>query len=171
MSGISAALEAKKAGLKFEVFEAAEPFSTIVNFPKAKPIYTYPTDMTPAGEMQFHADVKEALLDELERQRKDAGIEVTTAARTAIESGGDGVTVHFTGDDAPPDAQARRVIVAIGRSGDFRRLGVPGEELDKVANRLHDPAEFAGKNVLVVGGGDSALEAAIALGGRERTSR
>ena len=73
VSGISAALEAKKAGLHFQVFEAAEPFTTIVNFPKAKPIYTYPTEMTPAGQMQFHADVKEALLDELEKQRRDAG--------------------------------------------------------------------------------------------------
>ncbi len=73
VSGISAALEAKKAGLKFQVFEAAEPFATIVNFPKAKPIYTYPTDMTPTGEMQFHADVKEALLDELQKQREGGG--------------------------------------------------------------------------------------------------
>ena len=164
VSGISAALEAKKAGLKFQVFEAAEPFSTVVNFPKAKPIYTYPTDMKPAGQMHFDADVKEALLDELERQRKDAGIDIAHGRADRIESGGDGVTIHFTGDDAPPDAQARRVIVAIGRTGDFRRLGVPGEELDKVFNRLIDPHEFEGKNVLVVGGGDSALEAAIALG-------
>ena len=165
VSGISAALEAKKAGLKFQVFEAAEPFSTIANFPKAKPIYTYPTDMKPAGEMHFEADVKEALLEELERQRKDAGIETTTGRADRVEAGSGGVTVHFTGDGAPPDARARRVIVAIGRTGDFRRLGVPGEESDKVSNRLHDPADFAGRNVLVVGGGDSALEAAIALGG------
>ena len=164
VSGISAALEAKKAGLKFRVFEAADPFSTIVNFPRAKPIYTYPTDMTPAGQMHFHADVKEALLDELESQRKDAGIEVTPGRADRIEAGGDGVTVHFTGDNPPPDVRARRVIVAIGRTGDYRRLNVPGEELDKVSNRLIDPHEFEGKNVLVVGGGDSALEAAIALG-------
>ncbi len=164
VSGISAALEAKKAGLKFQVFEAADPFSTIINFPKAKPIYTYPTDMVPAGQMHFDANVKEALLDELERQRKDAGIDIAHGRADRIESGGDGVTVHFTGDDAPPDVHARRVIVAIGRTGDFRRLDVPGEELDKVSNRLIDPHEFEGKNVLVVGGGDSALEAAIALG-------
>src|SRR5688500_11397070 len=58
VSGISAAIEAKKAGLKFEVFEATQIYSTIVNFPKAKPIYTYPTEMTPAG-LQFTATVKE----------------------------------------------------------------------------------------------------------------
>ena len=71
---------------------------------------------------------------------------------------------------APPRRQgktvtkARRVIVAIGRSGNHRKLGVPGENLDKVFNRLYDPKEFAGKQALVVGGGDSALETAIALG-------
>ena len=97
VSGISAALEAKKAGLKFRVFEAAEPFTTIVNFPKGKPIYTYPTDMKPAGEMQFHGDVKESLLDELQKQRQDAGIEVTKARAERIESGGDGGDGAFRG--------------------------------------------------------------------------
>src|SRR5947199_98097 len=58
---------------------------------------------------------------------------------------------------------ARRVLVAIGRSGDFRMLGVPGESLDKVYNRLHDPKDFSGQKALVVGGGDSAVETAIAL--------
>jgi NosR/NirI family transcriptional regulator, nitrous oxide reductase regulator len=59
--------------------------------------------------------------------------------------------------------RAHRVIVAIGRSGSFRKLGVPGEELGKVSNRLHDPKDHCAQEVLVVGGGDSALEAAIAL--------
>src|SRR5262249_7849635 len=61
--------------------------------------------------------------------------------------------------------RARRVIVAIGRSGNHRKLGCPGEDLDKDYNRLYDPKDFAGKNVLVVGGGDSALECTIALAG------
>jgi NosR/NirI family nitrous oxide reductase transcriptional regulator len=165
VSGIAAALEAQEAGLRFQVFEATAPFTTIANFPQGKPIFTYPTGMTSAGQMQFHADVKEALLDELEEQRRQAGIEVTPARAERVEATGDGVTVYFSGDNAPKPVIARRVIVAIGRSGDFRRLGVPGEDSDKVANRLHDPADFGGKNVLVVGGGDSALETAIALAG------
>ena len=164
VSGISAALEAQKAGLKFKVFEATQTFSTIVNFPKAKPIYTYPTDMVPAGQMKLSATVKEALLDELESQREAAGIEPVNARVERVESRGRGsgeLLLHL-GKDKPP-IRARRVIVAIGRSGNYRKLGVPGENLDKVYNRLYDPKEYAGKNALVVGGGDSALETAIAL--------
>jgi NosR/NirI family transcriptional regulator, nitrous oxide reductase regulator len=161
VAGISAAIEAKKAGLKFAIYEATEVFSTVVNFPKAKPIYTYPTEMKLEGGLQFSAEVKEALVEEMEAQRRAAGIEVTPARVERIESRGRGRLVLHMGDKAT--VAARNVIVAIGRSGNFRKFGVPGEELDKVYNRLFDPKEFAGQNALVVGGGDSALETAIAL--------
>lgn len=159
VSGLAAAMEAKKAGLSFRIYEAAEPFSTIVNFPKAKPIYTYPTEMTPAGEVKFTTDVKEALLAELEQQRAAAGIEITKDRIDRLESRGSHIEVHHADQRV---TKARRVVVAIGRSGNYRKLGVPGEELDKVSNRLYDPKEYSGKNVVVVGGGDSALETAIA---------
>ncbi|HYJ07195.1 MAG TPA: NAD(P)-binding domain-containing protein, partial [Chthoniobacterales bacterium] len=160
VAGISAAIEAKKAGLNFAVFEATEIFSTVVNFPKAKPIYTYPTEMKLDGGLQFAADVKEALLEEMEAQRRAAGIEVAHARIESIERKGNELFLH---QDDKSAITARRAIVAIGRSGNFRKLNVPGEELDKVYNRLFDPKEFAGQNSLVVGGGDSALETAIAL--------
>jgi len=162
VAGISAAIEAKKAGLNFAIYEATEVFSTVVNFPKAKPIYTYPTEMKLEGGLQFSADVKEALVEEMEAQRRAAGIEVTPARVERIESRGrDSVQLQMADKET---VMARRAIVAIGRSGNFRKLGVPGEELeDKVYNRLFDPKEFAGQNALVVGGGDSALETAIAL--------
>jgi thioredoxin reductase/ferredoxin len=162
ISGISAAIEAKKAGLVFRVFEATEPFSTLANFPKAKPIFTYPVGMTPSGGLQFRSEVhpKEVLLADVEKERRRAGIDVTPATIERIERRGDRLVLHHAGGET---TEARRVIVAIGKSGAHRRLGVPGEELDKVFNRLHDPKDFAGKNVLVVGGGDSAIETAVAL--------
>lgn len=160
VSGIAAAIECKQQGLSYVVFEAAQEFNTIVNFPKAKPIYTYPTEMTPAGKLQLTADVKEALVDELERQRKGAGVEVQKAHVERVERRGGELLVHVKGREP---LRALRVIIAIGRSGNYRALGCPGEKLDKVYQRLYDPKDYAGKKALVVGGGDSALETAIAL--------
>ena len=157
VSGVSAAIEAHKAGLNFKIFEATQPFSTVANFPKAKPIYTYPTELKLDGGLQFTTDVKEALLEEMEAQRKAAGIEFTERAdRSDRVAGGDSLLHH--GDKAKTVTRARRVIVAIGRSGNHRKLGCPGEDLDRSINRLYDPKDFTGKNVLVVGGGDSALD-------------
>jgi len=168
VSGMAAALEARKQGLRFAVLEATEPFSTIVNFPKAKPIYTYPSDMTPTGELQFsaQADVKESLLTELRAQTLKAGIVPIHARAERARRTGKLLEVVIADGDI---LTAHRVIVAIGRSGNFRKLGVRGEELDKVYNRLHDPSDFCDGDVAVVGGGDSALETAIAIascGGR-----
>lgn len=160
VSGVSAAIEAKKAGLNFHLYESAEAFSTIRNFPRKKPIFTYPTDMVPAGEMRFRATVKEDLLTELSAQQAEHGIIPIPAHIDRIERTGSELKLHFLKGDP---VRAKRVIVAIGRTGNFRKLNVPGEGLDKVSNRLIDSKGFAGKRVLVVGGGDSALEAAISL--------
>ncbi|MBL4702562.1 MAG: NAD(P)-binding domain-containing protein [Phycisphaeraceae bacterium] len=165
VSGYAAAMQAKIQNLSFKLIEATVPFSTIENFPKAKPIYTYPTDLTPAGDLQFHekSHVKEGLLQDLHEQVAKAGIETTFARVESVKRVGKYLELQApASNDAP--IKAHRVIVAIGRSGNYRKLNIPGEDLStKVSNRLHDPKAFAKQNVLVVGGGDSALEAAIAL--------
>ena len=160
VAGMAAAIEAQRRGLRFTVLEASEPFSTIVNFPKAKPIFTYPHAMKPAGTLQVSATVKESLIAELRAQAGAAGIQPLSARAERIERTRDGLRVHLAAGDP---LLAGHVIVAIGKSGSYRRLRVDGEERDKVLNRLHDPNDYAGKEVLVVGGGDTALEAAIAL--------
>ena len=159
VSGISAAIEASKSGLNYKIFESAEAFSTIRNFPRKKPIYAYPTDMTPAGDMRFESDIKEDLLVELEKQQQEHGIVTTEAAIQKISRSGGTLKLHTK---AEPIA-AKRVIIAIGRTGNFRKLNVPGEGLEKASNRLIDASKFGGKRILVVGGGDSAMEAAISL--------
>ena len=159
VSGIAAALEAKKLGVGAIVLESVRPFTTIHDFPKGKPIFTYPTEMKPAGDLALTAGVKEQLVAELEAQREAAGITPVHANVDRVVRDGDVLLVH-AGKDV---YRASRVIVAIGRSGNFRELGCPGQTLDKVTHRLYDPASHRGEAVLVVGGGDSALEAAVAL--------
>jgi thioredoxin reductase/ferredoxin len=111
--------------------------------------------------------VKEPLVEELRAQTIAKGIEPVIAKVERVQRKGGMLEVVLENENV----MARRVIVALGRSGNFRMLGVPGEHLDKVSNRLHDPKDFEGKRVLVVGGGDTAIETAIALalGGAEVT--
>lgn len=163
VSGISAALRARKRGLSFRVIESSSAFSTIVNFPKAKPIYTYPKAFQPDSELQTTGAVKESLLEELVQQVREAGIAVEEGVSAERIVRRDGHLVVELRQGTP--LRARAVIVAIGRSGNYRKLGIPGEGLDKVSNRLHDPSAYNGKRVLVIGGGDSALETAIAIAG------
>lgn len=163
VSGVAAAIEARKNDLSFELLEASEAFSTIVNFPKGKPIFTYPTDMTPAGDLQFgeKSAIKEGLVEELHGYLKEYDIEPKHMRTERIaRKGGLLEVINPNGENL----LAHRVIVGIGRSGNYRKLGVPGEDLDKVYNRLHDPKDYCDKKVLIVGGGDTAMETAIALG-------
>ena len=165
VSGPAAAIEASRQQLSYRLYEAAEPFSTIVNFPRGKPIYTYPTDLIPAGDLQFHEKsvVKEGLLEDLREQAEAAGIVSTRARVERVRRKAGLLELTLEGDGGEQVIRARRVIVAIGRSGNHRKLGVPGEDRPHVYNRLHDPAEFVHQKALVVGGGDSACETALAL--------
>lgn len=160
VAGISAVAEAVKQGLDVVLLESNQLFSTISNFPKEKPIYTYPTEMLPESEVSVSADVKEDLLEELQKQVLSLGIEPTYGVATHLEKTSEGIRVHLK--EGKP-LLAKNVVIAIGRSGNYRMLGVDGEGLAKVTNRLHDPMTYAGKKTCVIGGGDSACEAAISI--------
>lgn len=161
VAGIAGAVEARARGLRFEVVESSRPFATIHELPARKPIFTYPRALEPEGEVKVTAAVKEALVDELEAQRRAHGIEPRAAKVTAIARERGALSVHL--DCEPTPLRARRVLLAIGRTGDHHRLGVPGEDLPHVRRRLFDAADHRGQRALVIGGGDSACETAIAL--------
>lgn len=161
VSGYAAAIEAKQLNIKATLLEANTPFSTIENFPNNKPIYTYPTQMVPAGGLQFSEKVshKENLLTELKQHADEQGVNAEIASVSHVSRAGGKLNVVLENGDV---LTAHRVIVAIGRSGNYRKLKVEGEDLAKVANRFIDAQYYANKDLVIVGGGDSALEAAIA---------
>ncbi len=160
-AGVAAALTAQEQGLAFEIVESTVPFNTLVNFPKGKPIFAEPSDRPTEGPVDIHTTVKEALLETLGRTVDDGGLQIRTGVR--IESlrreGAQVVAV----DKAGVERRAVVAALAIGKSGDSRKLKVPGEALPHVANRLFDPSAHSDQDILVVGGGDSAVEAAVAL--------
>lgn len=159
-SGISASLHAQELGMRHVVLESTRMFSTIVNFPAGKPIYVTPEEPPMRSALQFSDGTKETLLEQLDGDVQDKPLPVreNETAKRIVEQNGRFVVESDKGRYA-----ALRVVVAIGKNGNPRRLGVPGERLPKVFTRLIDPGEHSGQRVLVVGGGDSAVEAAVAL--------
>lgn len=159
-AGISAGIEAMKNDYTFEILESAKKFNTIVNFPKGKPIIAAPDDYQQQSDLKINDGVKESLLDELNNQIKNIGLPIKEGVMVQKIEKEDN---HFKIITSEGDYKALRVILAIGKSGNARMLNVPGEELPKVYNRLIDPNDAKNEDVLVVGGGDSALETAIAV--------
>jgi thioredoxin reductase/NAD-dependent dihydropyrimidine dehydrogenase PreA subunit len=159
-AGIAAGLEALKYGYDFKILEAAKTYNTIVNFPKAKPIYAEPEDLQQQSQLKINPGVKESLLDELCQQIKDKDLPIEEGVNVDDIVKKKDLFEVITKNET---YKALRVILATGKSGNSRLLNVPGEDLEKVFNRLIDPMDARGHDVLVVGGGDSALETAIAV--------
>jgi thioredoxin reductase/ferredoxin len=158
-SGVSASIRALDLGYKHLIIESSRAFNTINNFPAGKPIY-----VTPAGPVKaplaFSDGSKETLMAQLQAGMAAHNIPLHEGELVKSIAGSSG---RFSVETAAATYKALRVVIAIGKTGATRSLGVPGERLPKVFSRLIDPGLHHGQDILVVGGGDSAVEAAVAL--------
>jgi thioredoxin reductase len=132
----------------------------VFQYPRGKLVMTAPATVPLIGKVNFRQTSKEALLEFWQDAERKTGIKINYRERVEdIARAAHGFTVKSN----RATYQARNVLLAIGRRGTPRKLGVPGEEMSKVVYRLIDPEQYAGQQVLVVGGGDSALEAAASI--------
>ncbi|MCW7482369.1 NAD(P)-binding domain-containing protein [Leptospira kanakyensis] len=158
-AGLSCAYEANRLKKKYVVLEANLPFQTIQSYPKQKPIFAEPKETISKSKIIIQDSNKEDLLEYLNQLLKKEPIELQVGKRvSSIESNGSHYIVKTESGDI---YSTHSVVIAIGKSGDPKRLGVKGESSPNVFYRFFDPYDSKGKSVVIVGGGDSALEAAI----------
>ena len=164
-AGISCAVEAQESGLNVAVLEQESLGGTVASYPRGKLVLTQPVTMPGGYRLTRSTYEKEELMELWERIASEKDLQVHTGVRFQhAEPGPDG---GFEVRTDRGTVHARNVCLAVGRRGTPRKLGIPGEELPKVSYSLLDARSFQGRRILVVGGGDSAVEAALGLAEQE----
>ena len=159
-AGFSASLTAMSHGMRCATIEQESLGGCVFQYPRGKLVMTAPATVPLVGKINFRQTSKESLLQFWKEAERKTGVKINYKERVediTRERGG------FLVKTSRAQYRARAVLLAIGRRGTPRKLNVPGEELPKVVYRLIDPEQYAGQRVLVVGGGDSALEAAASV--------
>lgn len=161
-AGLSAGLSAIQHGLRYKLLEQeASLGGAVFHYPRNKIAMTAPVELALVGKVKFGEVQKEELLEFWNSTVKQTGLKIAFREQlSGIDPQGGGFVVHTASGH---QYKTRTVLLTMGRRGTPRKLEVPGEESSKVVYRLIDASQYRGQAVLVVGGGDSALEAAIAL--------
>ena len=159
-SGFAASLASMEAKLRFRTIEQGTLGGTVFQFPRGKIVMTRPVELPLVGKVRIAETSKEKLLEFWQQVERDTKVPIQYHERLEmVTPDGDGFVVKTS----VGEYRTRAVLLCLGRTGTPRKLGVKGEDHPKVVYRLIDPEEYAGKHVLVVGGGDSALEAANSI--------
>jgi NosR/NirI family transcriptional regulator, nitrous oxide reductase regulator len=160
-AGLNAALAAKGKGLRVLLLEKSKIANTIENFPEGKWVYAEPDQSPPKGKLWLDGARKEDLIERWRQIVKENQLEVhTEEGLKSLQKQKDGAFL-VTSDKA--EYRARRVVLATGQRGNPRKLKVPGEDQERVYHRVYSPRHYHGEKILVVGGGNSAAEAALTL--------
>jgi thioredoxin reductase/Pyruvate/2-oxoacid:ferredoxin oxidoreductase delta subunit len=159
-AGISASLTAAKENKKFLTLEQDSLGGTVFTFPRAKIVMTSPMDLPLHGKVKLHETSKSELLSLWSEVLSKNGISINENEKVQeIVAFGN----YFEVITNQGKYTSSKVLLSIGRRGSPRKLGVPGENKEKVAYRLLEPELIKNQKVLVVGGGDSAIETALLL--------
>ncbi|HKH99203.1 MAG TPA: NAD(P)-binding domain-containing protein [Candidatus Sulfotelmatobacter sp.] len=160
-AGISASLRAIEHKLNYLTIERDEVGGTVAKYPRQKLVMTSPVEFPMYGPFKKLQLSKEQLLSFWDMILNRSDFNVSTGEKVEdVQRGEDGVLTVVTGTN---QYRAHAVILALGRAGEPRKLGVKGEDLPKVMYRLIEADHYINKKILVVGGGDSAVEAAMGL--------
>src|ERR1700751_3684082 len=160
-AGISASLRAIEQKLNYLTIERDEVGGTVAKYPRQKLVMTSPVEFPMYGKFKKMQLSKENLLAFWDMILNRSDFNVSTGEKVDdIQKGPDRI---FTITTATNQYRSRTVVLALGRAGEPRKLGVKGEDLPKVMYRLIEADHYINKKILVIGGGDSAVEAAMGL--------